>query len=139
MTPEKLEKIRRLAEDIRGDPATRAIALAALKRYSQPQPEPVHVGAAFSDLHNRPGVPRSAEWERQTFMNLYQWKRSKSGNFHHSVSHKGRGYHIVLFPHKKTPTFGWLRDSDGLETVWSGRFRTIGEAHANAWASLMAI
>jgi hypothetical protein len=30
MTPQKLAKIRRLAEDTRGDPATRAIAQAAL-------------------------------------------------------------------------------------------------------------
>lgn len=135
MTPEKLAKIKALAEDVRGDPATRMIAQAALKRYGKPEP----AKPAYKPPRNPPGVKTSPEWERQTFMSLNQWRRSKNGNFWHNVTHKGRGYHIVLFPHKKTPTFGWLRASEGEQEVWSGRFQTIGEAHADAWANLMSI
>ena len=134
MTPEKLEKIRRLAEDPRGDPATRTIAIAALKRYAKDLKEPEPAREPFNKA-----PPKSAEYERHRFMALNHWRRSKNGNFFQTITHKGRGYRIILFTHKRGGTYGWLRASEGLGEVWSGRFPTIGEAHANAWLKLMEL
>jgi hypothetical protein len=141
MTPAKLEKIRRLAEDIRGDPATRMIAREILARY---QTEP-----SFSDVEpepepKNPPNPRmrnSDEYERHMFMSLSNWGRVKAtGNFVHTATHKGRGYRIVLFKHKRTPTYGWLRvDAARNQEVWSGRFNSLPEAHKDAWECLMKI
>jgi hypothetical protein len=138
MTPERLAKIRALATDMRGDPATRMIALEILRRY-EPEPE-------FHDVEDKPQNPpnprmrNSDEYEHHTFMSLRNWGKSTNGNFVHTFTHKGRGYRIVLFKHKKTPTFGWLRSDIGSGTeVWSGRFPDLQGAHADAWKNLMTV
>jgi hypothetical protein len=141
LNPEKLKKIRALANDHRGDPATRAIAQAALKRYAQEPPRPAPQPGADPRDHQHPGMRTSAEYDRFRFMDLSTWKITANGNQTHLIVHKGKQYRIVLFRHKKRPTYGWMRidviaDSD---PVFSGAFRTIGEAHADAWKSLMAI
>jgi hypothetical protein len=138
VTPDKLAKIRALAEDMRGDPATRMIALKILARYAKDE-EPV-----FHDVppapENPAGMHNAPEYERYTFMSLRNWGRSKNGNFVHTTSHKGRGYRVVLFPYKKTPTFGWVRtDVATNQEVWSGRFSDLEGAHRNAWESLKSI
>lgn len=137
MTPDKLEKIRRLAEDHRGDPATRAIAQAALKRYAE---EPSFQEAPrYRDVRH-PGVKTSAEFDRFKFMDLGSWKKSASGNPVYSIARNGVPYKIVLFRHKKSPTFGWMRiNTFNDETEFSGRFLTIGEAHEAAWKMLMGL
>jgi hypothetical protein len=142
VTPTKLEKIRRLAEDIRGDPATRMIAREILARYQtkptfedvpEPEPEPRNPP--------NPRMRNSDEYERHMFMSLSNWGRSKtSNNFVHTFTHKGRGYRIVLFAHKKSPTYGWLRvDVARNQEVWSNRFNSLPEAHKDAWECLMKI
>jgi hypothetical protein len=143
MTPAKLEKIRRLAEDLRGDPATRMIAREILARYQaepsfsdipEPEPEPKNPP--------NPRMRNSDEYERHMFMSLSNWGRSKTGsnNFVHTFTHKGRGYRVILFAHKRTPTYGWLRVDVALNReVWSGRFNSLPEAHADAWKSLQSI
>src|SRR5580692_1937341 len=143
MTPDKLEKIRRLAEDIRGDPATRMIAKKILERY-QPEPTFHDVDAEIKkhfhgDPRNPPGMRNSDEYEHHIFMSLSNWGRSKtSNNLVHSFTHKGRGYRVVLFAHKRSPTYGWLRvDVARNAEVWSGKFSSLGEAHADAWDNLM--
>jgi hypothetical protein len=129
MTPDKLEKIRKLAADVRGDPATRAIAQAALKRYAQP-PQPKTV----------PGIKPSAEHDRYAFMDVGMWRTTANGNPTRFVDHKGRTYRIVIFKHKKTPTWGWMRiDVDADETEFSGRFSSLSEAHRDSWQSLMTL
>ena len=138
MTPDKLEKIRRLAEDPRGDPATRAIAQAALRRYAQPEP-------AFQDVPpwkdpRHEGMKTSAEYDRYRFMDLGSWKKSANGNLVHAIVHGGIPYRIVIFRHKKTPTWGWLRANTlNEQTEFSGRFSTVGEAHESAWKSLTTL
>jgi hypothetical protein len=139
MTPDKLEKIRRLAEDVRGDPATRAIAQAALKRYAQPQPKP-----KFRDVPPRPetvpGVRPSADYNQYTYLNLGLWRKSTSGNPTRVIDHRGRTYRVVIFKHKKTPTWGWMRaDVDTEDTVFSSRFTSMAEAHRDSWSSLMSL
>jgi hypothetical protein len=126
---------------MRGDPATRAIAQAALKRYATGSNEP----AAFHDVppyrnQQHPGMRTSAEYDRFRFMDLGNWKTTANGNPTHIIVHKGRSYRIVLFKHKKSPTHGWMRiDTITDRTEFSGKFRTLAEAHLNAWTSLMAM
>ena len=142
MTPEKLAKIRALAEDMRGDPATRLVALGILRRellrHAKAE-EPV-----WHDIpdtpRNPPGVQNDPDYERHTFMSLHNWGKSGNGNFVHTTTWKGRGYRIVLFKHKKTPTWGWLRvDVLRSQEVWSGRFDNIQGAHQDAWRNLMTV
>lgn len=141
MNSDKLEKIRRLAEDHRGDPATRAVAMDVLKRYggdihrpasSATRPQPA------SPLH--PGMRQSPEYQQFRFMDIGSWRRSAAGNPIFSVANKGRQYRIVIFRHKKSPTYGWLRtDTFTNEAEWSGRFATMELAHADAWRMLQAL
>jgi hypothetical protein len=135
LTPAKLEKIRALANDVRGDAATRAIALAALKRYAAPEPAVHDIPPLRNQPH--PGMRRSPDYEKYVFMDLGQWKTSANGNLTYVITRGGRTYRIVLFKHKKTPTWGWLKihiDTD--QTEFSGRFQTMGAAHRDAWEHL---
>jgi hypothetical protein len=140
MTPDKLEKIRRLAEDIRGDPATRMIAKKILERY---QPESTFHDVPEPEPQNPPNprMRNSDAYEKHVFMSLHNWGRSKtSNNLVHSFTHKGRAYRVVLFAFKKSPTYGWLRvDLARGQEVWSGRFDSLPEAHAAAWTSLTMV
>jgi hypothetical protein len=137
----KLAKIKALANDPRGDPATRAIAQAALKRYAAEPPRPTPQQNA--NLHNQqhPGMRTSAEYDRYRFMDLGSWKTTANGNPTHLIVHKGKSYRIVLFKHKKRPTHGWMRIDiiADIDPVFSNSFATQSEAHADAWKSLMAI
>jgi hypothetical protein len=140
MTPQKLAKIRALASDLRGDPATRMIALEILRRYEKIE-EP-----AFHDIPDEPQNPpnprmrNSDEYEHYMFMSLRNWGKSANGNFVHTFTHKNRAYRVVLFKHKKTPTYGWLLVdiARGVEE-WSERFNSMPAAHVNAWARIMMI
>lgn len=139
MTPERLAKIRALAEDPRGDPATRMIAQTALKRYAPRFTDVPHDRPAFTNqLH--PGMKTSPEYDRYKFMNLGAWKRTSNDNLTIVVTHGSSAYRIVLFKHKKTPTWGWMRiDMFTDVTEFSGKFKTITEAHAAAWNSLTSL
>jgi hypothetical protein len=140
MTPQRLAKIRALASDTRGDPATRMIALEILRRYEKTE-EPT-----FHDIPDEPQNPpnprmrNSDQYVQYTFMSLRNWGKSANGNFVHSFTYKNRAYRVVLFKHKKTPTYGWLRVgiTSGVEE-WSGRFSTIEEAHKDAWTKMMTV
>ena len=141
MTPDKLEKIRRLAEDHRGDPATRAVAMDVLKRYggdihrpasSATRPQPA------SPLH--PGMRQSPEYQQFRFMDIGSWRRSAAGNPIFSIAIKGRQYRIVIFPHKKSPTYGWLRtDTYGGRRSSRPEVCHHGTAHGDAWRMLQAL
>jgi hypothetical protein len=141
MTPQKLAKIRALAEDTRGDPAIRAVALQILRRYEKVEEPTFH--DVKDDPYRNPPNPRmqnSEDYERYVFMNLHAWRRSAAGNPVHNLTWKRRAYRVTLFKHKKTPTWGWLRvNMNTDEEVWSGRFSTIEEAHKAAWTSLMML
>jgi hypothetical protein len=141
VTPAKLDKIRRLASDLRGDPATRTIAIAMLKKW-----EAEH-GPSFHDVEeewkpqNPPGMRNSDDYERHAFMSLHNWGRSKiSNNFVHTFTFKGRAYRVVLFKHKRTPTYGWLRvDVARGAEVWSNKFPDLPAAHRDAWDQLQRL
>jgi hypothetical protein len=140
MTPQKLAKIRRLAEDTRGDPATRAIAQAALKRYAEEQPKPQFRDVPPWEDRRVPGMKTSAEHERFMFMDIGAWRKSANGNPVFNIARGGILYRIVIFRHKKTPTWGWMRvNTSNDETDFSSRFATMGEAHSAAWRMLTAL
>jgi hypothetical protein len=127
VNPAKLAKIRALAEDQRGDPKVREVArrfLAINKPAFTPTPT------------QHPGLRTSLEYDKFLFMNLANWGKSKTtGNYVHDISWKGRAYTIILFKHKQTLTYGWLRTC-GSTKDFSGKYNTLAEAHRDAWTSL---
>jgi hypothetical protein len=141
MTPEKLAKIRAIAEDPRGHPNVRANAKRILDEH---EPEPTFSDIKFDDAPRSPPHPNmyaSDEYDRFRFMNLAQWGRSKNGNLIHTFTHKRVEYRMVLFAHKTKPTFGWLRiDTKKSDSVFSWMpYNTLAEAHRDAWEHLMRI
>jgi hypothetical protein len=138
VTPAKLEKIRALADDVRGDPAIREVARRVLQRYAhvepQPQPRP-----SFRDSR-APGMKTSPEYDRYKFMDLAQWRKTQNGNLSHTILHNRVLWQIILFQYKKTPTWGWLRiDTTADTSEFSGKFATLAQAHEDAWANLMSL
>lgn len=140
MNPDKLAKIKALAEDSRGDPATREIARRAYARYAK---EPFQETPRWEPPRNpqHEGLKTGAEYDKFRFMDLGSWRTAKAtGNPWHITKHKGIAYHFVLFRHKKSPTWGWVRTNQITDHVeFSGRFATLAEAHANAWTMLQTI
>ena len=142
MRIELIEKIKRLADDARGDPATRARAQEKLEAYRGSHP---HLFEPPKDRKPPPhprvhGLRTDPVYDYYVFTDLQRWDRTKNGNLIYSVYHKGISYKLVLFKHKRTDTFGWMRvDTFNNQTVFSGRFGTIGEAQGDSWASLMTI
>ena len=141
MRPELIEKIKRLADDARGDPATRQRAQEKLEAYrgsfphlfETPKPKPQPRDPRVHGMRTDP------VYDHYVFTDLASWDKTKNGNLVYTVYHKGINYKIVLFKHKKTDTYGWMRvDTFNDTTEFSGRFRTIGEAQGDAWATLMS-
>lgn len=144
MRIELLRKIKALADDERGHPEVRQRAQEKLDSYRGSHP------FLFEDLKpksrmTRPdprvhGMRTDPAYEHFVFANLGLWDRTKSGNnLTHTIYYGGVTYRIVLFQHKKTPTWGWMRvpiDISGAEPTFSVKFRTMGEAHADAWRDL---
>jgi hypothetical protein len=141
MRIELLRKIMALAADQRGDLATRQRAQEKLESYRVQYPHlfvvtPTRKPPPDPRVH---GMRTDPAYEYYVFTDLSLWDQTKSGNRVHSIYHKGVTYKIVLFQHKKTPAWGWMRTSDYDGTVFSRRFATLGEAHSDSWANLMAL
>ena len=144
MNPDRIRKIQALADDARGDPATRARAQEKLAAYRKSHP---HLFAAAPKFHDVPppdprvyGMRVDPAYEYYVFTDLSLWNETRAGNKTTTVYHKNIHYRIVLFQHKKSPTWGWMRvDNFHQTTVFSGRFKTQGEAHSDSWADLMAV
>jgi hypothetical protein len=140
ISEKQLAKIRALAADERGDPATRAVAQAALKRYASytdPHTQTSKNPYQFVDQRH-PGMKTSAEYDRYRFLDLGSWRLTTAGNPTFSIAINGKMWRVVLFKHKKTPTYGWMRiDMFSEETEFSSRrFKTMAEAHQDIWKIL---
>jgi hypothetical protein len=153
MRIELIKKIQALANDARGDPATRARAQEKLASLRKTHPDLFHeadIKAKFGgdprnqwrDVRPDPrvhGMRMDPAYEYFIFSDLNLWDETKTGNKTIVLFHKGVNFRIVLFRHKKTPTWGWMRIDDFHHTTeFSGRFKTIEEAQSDSWASLMA-
>lgn len=127
MTPERLAKIRALAEHPSTNPRMREIAKRILNEHWTPPPNKPN-----------PGTRTSEEYDRFIFMDLDNWGQSASGNYVHTTKWENRDYRFVLFKHKKTPTWGWLRVDIKTESeTWSrNKYATLREAHESAWLHL---
>jgi hypothetical protein len=142
MRAELIQKIKRLADDARGDPATRARAKEKLEAYRGSHPHLFETPKAGKPpreprVH---GLRTDPVYDYYVFTDLGQWDKTKNGNLTYLIYHKGINYRIILFKHKRTDTYGWLRvDTFNDKTEFSGRFGTIGEAQGDAWATLMTI
>ena len=140
MRLELIEKIKRLADDVRGDPATRARAQEKLEAYRGSHPHLFETPKPRKPPRDPRvhGMRTDPVYDYHLFTDLGNWDRTRSGNLVFNVYHKGVNYKIVLFKHKKTDTYGWMRiDTFNDRTEFSGRFSTIGEAQGDSWASLM--
>lgn len=133
LTPRKLAAIKALAEDERGDPATRAIAKAKLD-------EAMRAEAPYRHHKANPPNPRMAkrpDFEKFRFMDLGQWKDTTNGNHSIVITDRfGQGCRVIVFRHKKTRTFGWMWfyvGEDGPAAFGNGKFDTIREAQDEAW------
>lgn len=140
MRAELIQKIKRLADDARGDPATRARAQEKLAAYRGSHPhlfeEPKPRKPPPDPLVR--GMRTDPVYDYYVFTDLGRWGCTKSGNLVFNIYHQGINYKIVLFKHKRTDTYGWMRvDTFNDKTEFSGRFTTIGEAQGDAWANLM--
>jgi hypothetical protein len=135
MDTAKLSKIQRLADDVRGDPKTREIARRILEAN---KPDPVR-GSQYNQPHQ--GTRLTDEYTKFKFMDFSHWGKSKTGNLIHNTTIGGKHYKLVLFRHKMTPTYGWLRtETLNDNTVFSqDKFYTMAEAHKNAWDQLMKL
>lgn len=131
MTPEKLTKIRALANDDRGDPATRAVAQSILKRYAKEEPKSRSAPRSDPRVH---GLRRDPTYEYHLYCDLSQWDKTKAGNYTYLLYRNGISYRIVLFKHRRSDTYGWMRvNTNEDDTEFSGRFDTIEEAQRDAW------
>ncbi len=133
MTPARRAKIKALAEDARGNQATRAIAQRVLERYPEP-PEPPRQQRVS-------GIERSPEYLQFIFMDLNRWKRAGKSNLFHITSYKGRVYKFVIFK-STTDHWGWKRrivDDDSIAASMAIGFETCAEAHRDAWKTLQMI
>ena len=146
MTPDRLEKIQRLADDARGHPQVRMRAQEKLAevRLSHPhlfpKPKPPPPPKPPPRDPRVDGMQTSPEFERRRFLDLGQWGRTKAKNLIQTVYRGGIVYRVVLFEHKKSPTWGWMLVNELRETTeFSGRFRTMGEAHADAWRMVSSL
>lgn len=135
MTPARLAKIRALAADVRGNPYIRAVAQRMLEKHGgaerwKPPPDPPN-----------PGLKTSEEFDKFVFMNLDTWDETVNGNYRTNIKWQGRAYRFILFRHKKTPTWGWLRADIANNTEsWSrNKYATLEEAHQSAWLHLTLI
>ena len=135
MTPARRAKIKALAEDARGNPATRAIAQRMLKRYPEPPKPPRQQRVS--------GVERSPEYLQFIFMDLNRWKPygKKGQGLSHITSYGGIAYKFVLYKFSQPigAVWGWKRTSGKDVKVSHTLFETRTEAHKDAWKSLQTI
>lgn len=146
MRIELVRKIQALADDTRGHPEVRQRAaekIAELRRaYPHLFEPPKPPKPEFHDVRTDPrvhGMRTDPAYDYYIFTDLSLWDQTKAGNKTHTIYHKGINYRIVLFQHRKSPTWGWMQIGDPEGTVFSGRFKTVGEAQGDSWASLMAL
>jgi hypothetical protein len=136
----RIAKIKALADDTRGDPATRQRAQEKLEAYRGSYPHLFETPKPRKPPRDPRvyGMRTDPVYEYYLYTDLGRWGRSKNGNLAFNIAHKGINYKIVLFKHKRTDTYGWMRvDTFNNQTEFSGRFGTIGEAQGDAWANLM--
>jgi hypothetical protein len=140
-TAEIIKKIRAVADDKRGDPRTRAVAQAKLEAYKLSHPQLFATWNPPPRNPQDPGMKVSDEYAKYRYMDLGNWGKSSKGNPTHLVNHKGRGYRVVLFSHRRTPTFGFLivdvqRDASTFSDLF---YKTLSEAHRGAWDLIQTI
>jgi hypothetical protein len=141
----------------RANPRMREIALDKLAAFRISHPhlflEVEKSAGSWSDVADV-GGDDDASWKaaeaarlaktRTRFMDMDNWRESGAGNpTIGNVAMKGVEYRVVLFRHKKTPTFGYLiievdADEDA-ETFSNVRYATQNEAHRAAWEALCAL
>jgi hypothetical protein len=157
LTPRKIAAIKALADDVRGDPNTRAAAQAKLEQYRREHPEifseTMHdrilraaKEVAAKRYTNNPPNPRrrhTDEFAKWRFFEMDNWKHKPNGNYTIIISTGFDSYLVTLFRHKATPTWGWSRVpmENWLDTpVFSySKFETVGQAREDAWTSLETI
>ena len=141
MTPDLIEKIRKLADDVRGDPNTRAAAQRKLDGYLKSNPELFAAPKPPPPPRNpqAPGMQRAPEWQMQTYLDLSLWKKSAAGNLTTLVATRDGAHRMTLFQYK-TKEWGWIMAPVGrTEKVFGRRYKTQSEAHRASWEHLTSL
>jgi hypothetical protein len=154
-----IRKIALVAGDERGHPRIREIAFGKLAAFkishthlfvlpmSEDDPEGEDDAPPWSDVADVEGVrgppppaPLTAK-DRARFMDAQNWRETTNGNVSILIMVNDIEYRVVLFKHKKTPTFGALRiDTDTDQTTFMhGWWLTREEARLGAWQELAAL
>jgi hypothetical protein len=138
---ELIDKIRALAEDLRGDARIRAVAQSKLDGYKISHPHLFTWKQPPPHNQRNPRTEHSEDYARFRFMDLETWGLTVNGNRTCIVTRNGVAYRVVLFRYKKRPAWGWTRfnltTDDGVPTFSQNSFTTMAEAQKNAWDSLM--
>jgi len=137
MTPARLAAIRAIADDERGDPNTRAIAQAKLAEYYGKNPRGEQIcGHIHMDARNQPNprLRKAPEHDKFRFMDMGQWKRTKSGNYTIVLG----ATRVTLWRRKVSRRWTWVKEdffSYGLDQFTPRDFETIGDAQRDAWTN----
>ena len=141
-TAAQVAKIKAVADDARGHPAVRKIAIDKLEALRRSHPHLFHrpaSAASASQGATRGRAPAPVKGKAR-FLDLANWRETANGNVSIVITVRGVEYRVVLFQHKQTPTWGWLIiDTDDGEETFSGRYPTRDEAHMDAWEALCAL
>jgi hypothetical protein len=126
MNPDKLAKIRAIAMDPRGNPATRAVAQKMLEEHAPPPP-PLRQPP-------NPRMRHSAEYDRWKFMDLEKWKKTVNGNLTYLLNN----HRVILFQRSKTWGALIINLTDDSR-FFSSRYATLSEAHRASWDHLQKL
>jgi hypothetical protein len=139
ITKELLLKIARLAGDERGDPATRAVAMAKLEVYHLSHPElfvldPAPSTEAPDDVEWGDVEPDKPNADREEFLRPSAWRSSAKGNPWRLY----RKLSITIFPDQYGDgLFKWCC-SDSHPVFSRDRFATVRDAQIDCWLEHVA-
>ena len=136
MNRERLEKIIRIAADVRANPNVRGVAESMIKKIRVSHP---HLFAQQRTRH--PGLQLDPKYERYIFADLEQWHTAKGGSRYKSLMRNGKAYKIVLSKRlsiDKRTHYAWTIHNvdDGTVDVSLEPYTTIDNARMGAWRRL---
>jgi hypothetical protein len=157
---ELIMEIAALAGDERAHPAVRQVAFNKLAAFQETHPHlfwmpgqdeprepepgpPMWTDVPYaSDVASAASAPPPPSGPPAWFTDLSGWDTTTKGNPTIVITESGKpDYRIVLFAHKRSPTFGWLRinTSPDIEVFSQTRYATRDEALRASLETLCAI
>jgi hypothetical protein len=150
-SPELIAKIRKVAEDLRGEPAIRKVARLKLESFQKTHPHLFEPPKPWAPPPRSPqpkspqnsGMRPSPQWQAYVYFDMSRWKETSSGNLSAVASANGVAYRMILFRYKTTGEWGWIRFTVGegpeSKLFSPNRYATREEAHKDSWAHLQSL